>query len=267
MTGRVGSAPVSPAVTEDFSVTSFPFPSQSTLMETPPQTHDLSDLVDARVEPSRAGQTQTPTQPATQGFNGQIQKTVRNCDEGIGRYAALRPELFRQLLLVPKGWRIQYKRDPSKGDPSLPATITYHTAIVSELGGQPFNGIASIIKPETYADFHDFALLDQDGNGTMPSTDDATVEMRLAFLLEQLLDAMRVLAGGLPFIEREAKVLGLQTDTTALAELAIQLPVFPYWPKLKGMTRQDYEKIVSDEKPILDAARLALHRILLEVTG
>ena len=189
---------------------------------------------------------------------------LRLIDDAIGKYAALRPKLFQQVLSLknlPGGpWRIQYKRDPAKGDPSLPVKYSHFIAdMKADLKGGTLNGMAAVRKPETYADFHDFALLDPAGNGPADGSDAQAVELRLKFLLEELLKTMKALAGGLAWMEAHSRSLAV--DTMPLSRLALALPVFPYWQATKGMTQGDYDRIIAEEKPLLDEARLTLHRL------
>jgi hypothetical protein len=196
----------------------------------------------------------TPTAPSV----------LMDCESAIGKYVALRAELSRQLLLLPNGWRIKYKRDPAKGDPSLPVKVTHHTAIMSELGGQAFDGIATFAQPETFAPFHDFELFDPEGNPSKDGTEGATIQMRLAFLLAEMLETMKVLVGSLAKIEHEAISKRWATDTMPLSRLAEALPVFPYWPRTTDRSKNYFDGIIAEEKALVDDARLALRRLILE---
>ena len=134
--------------------------------------------------------------------------------------------------------------------------------MVNELAGQPFEGIATVAKPETWRAFHDFVLLDPADKGPPPGTTLAAVEMRLAFLLGELLEAVKVLAATLPAIQRQAGAAGLGVDTTALARLDLHLPVFPYWPRSPDqMSEADFDQVLADERPLLDDALLVLRRL------
>jgi hypothetical protein len=194
-----------------------------------------------------------------------LKNRIQECEQALRRYTEYRPALFRHLLLVPKGWRITYVRDPRKGDRSLPVKFTDHVSTDIKLEGLSLDCILNITIPENYAPF-DFALQDSQGNTTKPNTEAAVVEFQLEILLQKILDVMKVFAGNLPIIEQEAKARNLQTDTTALSRLNISLPVFPYWPTsnwptLSALTQAYCDKIIAEEKPLLDDARLILHRL------
>jgi hypothetical protein len=192
-------------------------------------------------------------------------EVIFHCGEAVKKHGALRPRLFDTLLLLPNGWAIRYKRVAAKGEPLLPAKVTHHTAILHELAGQPFNGIATVAQLETFAPFQDFEVLDPDGNRPIPETEPATVEMRLAFLLRELLENMKVLVGSLAIVESEAASHRWATDTTPLSRLAEALPVFPYWPRVNDRSRSYYDGILAEEKPLLNEALLALRRLSLDV--
>jgi hypothetical protein len=193
---------------------------------------------------------------------------ITSCADSIEKYAALRQELFRSLLELrelPGGpWRIQYKRDPAKGDTSIPTKVTHQTgAVTFKVEGQPFEGVGVIRQPETYAPFHDFALLNPENKRPEPETTPATSELRLEFLLQQMLDNMKVLARSLEDLQRLALSQKFEVDTTALARLAVHLPVFPYWVRTKGMTKADYDRTLAEERPHIQAALVTLHQLRL----
>jgi hypothetical protein len=189
------------------------------------------------------------------------------CIEAVKKYPALRTELFQQLMRLPSGWGIRYRRDSTQGEPLLPPRVTQHTATISELGGQPFEGIAAFTMLETYAPFSEFEVLSPDGKRATSGTEPAILEMRLGFLLRELLDNMKVLAGSLAIIEREKGLQRWSTDTTPLSHLAEELPVFPYWPKIDGRSQSFLDGILAEEKPRLDAARLSLRLLTVEIAG
>jgi predicted DNA-binding protein (UPF0251 family) len=186
------------------------------------------------------------------------------CTDAVRKYAALRTELFQQLMRLPSGWGLRYRRDSTQGEPLLPPRVTQHTATISELGGQPFEGIAAFTMLETYAPFSEFEVLSPDGKRATSGTEPAILEMRLGFLLRELLDNMKVLAGSLAIIEREAGPQRWSTDTTPLSHLAEELPVFPYWPKIDRRSKSYFDGILAEEKPRLDAARLSLRLLTVE---
>jgi hypothetical protein len=187
------------------------------------------------------------------------------CQEGIAKYAALRPELFRQLLSLkqqPGGpWRVQYKCDPSEGERELPVKFSHQTCTDIEFDGHAFNGIAVLRTPHAHEPFHDFTLLDSADNPPASGSEAGVNGMRLKFLLQQLLDTMKSLAGALMIIERHHDRAAV--DTVPLSRLALALPVFPYWPRIKGMEQADFDQIIANEKPLLNEALLTLHRLRL----
>ncbi len=197
---------------------------------------------------------------------------IRIADEAIGQYAALRAAIFRELVAMRAlgtGWKIQYERDPAEGDVTIPAKWTYHTTTGPIIiNGQVLNGIGRIKEPETYAPIKSFDFLDANDRTPEPESEAAAAESRLLFLLNATLGEVKALAGALPAIQHEAKQRNLTTDTESLARLDLQMPVFPYWPRApKEMTQADFDRILSDEKPLLDDARLTLHRVSIEATS
>jgi hypothetical protein len=192
------------------------------------------------------------------------------CAEAIEKYSILRPELFNELVVfgrLPGGpWRIQFKRDPLKGDSSISPRFSHHVGKISTEGDDlPFEGVGVIRTPETYAPFHDLTLLDPADKPPEAETDAEASQPRFEFLLHQLLENMKVLAKSLEEVQRLAMAEGLNVDTTPLTKLALHLPVFPYWVRTKGMTKADYDIILHDEKPLLEDALLALRRLKLEL--
>jgi hypothetical protein len=187
---------------------------------------------------------------------------ARAVSYALGQYSALRPALFRELATMPKGWQIQYRRDPAEGVAGVPVKWSHAVSTDFKVAGMELEaGVATIDTPETYAPFHDFKLLDADGTGATPGTVIEKTQMRLSLLLEKLLQAATLLAGGFAFIETQAPNIGARVDITPLSRLAVHLPVFPYWTTLRGMTQADWDGITAEEKPLLDDARVTLHRL------
>ncbi|MGC4033576.1 MAG: hypothetical protein QM754_17960 [Tepidisphaeraceae bacterium] len=189
----------------------------------------------------------------------------RKCDQSIREYRALREELFNQLQLLPKGWQVRYKRNPAKGDATLPVRTVYQTTTSFTLNSFPISGVAKIETPETYAPFSDFELVDPEGRSARPASEEHVVEARIEFLLNQLLIQVKSIVGAIHVIERGAKRRGLSSDVSPLSELWLRLPVFPYWPTLKAMTKEKWDAILEDEKRILEKACEAIHQLLVEL--
>lgn len=212
--------------------------------------------------PAGTGPAKVVTMSALQAF----QERVRACQNAIDGYAALRPAIFAELALVPKGWIVRFSRDPARGDPDLPVRWTQHVVTNFKIGNLPIEaGIATVHQPETYAPFSDFQILNPDGERLPADSEIGHVEMRLPLLLERMLEVMKVLAGTLRQIEHDAAALRLSTDTTSLSRLDLHLPSFPYWPY--DRKREERDQLIADEKPLLDAARLTLRRLSVEANA
>ncbi|HEX4796187.1 MAG TPA: hypothetical protein VH370_20525 [Humisphaera sp.] len=218
---------------------------------------------------SRMLRSDTSAQPTTQSVQidrEQFKIALRNCDESIGKYSALRSHLFNLLLDLKQQtdgpWKIQYKRDAALGDPTLPVRWTHAVSTDFKVEGlELIAGVAQIKQPETYAPFVEFELIGPEDSRPRKGSESERIQMRLSILLEQMLENMKVLVRSLAVIERLAPQLFAGINLAPISRLALTIPVFPYWPQVKGMTRADFDKVTADEKPLLDEVRLTLRRM------
>lgn len=202
-----------------------------------------------------------------------IYTTIRDTGDAVGKYAALRPELLRQVIAIreqPGGpWKIQYKRASDKADHSLPPKVTHHAITAGKVDLQTPEPLVIDVNAghmqqvDRYAPMESFAVLDALGNPPEPETQAKCIQFRIEFLLRELLAAVKAIVGGL--IQLEQVAIAFSIDATALSRLNLELPVFPYWPRISGVTQQDFDRLIADEKVLLDAAKLAMHRLEIEV--
>lgn len=193
-----------------------------------------------------------------------MQRMIFAVQTAIDKYRADRRALFGLFNNIPKGWKFQVKRDPAEGDPSIPPRLFHHrTTGAIKIGGKTFRGIATIDAPETYAPPQAVELIGPDGNRPTPKTPEDDLEYKLLILLRQMLENVKQLTLGLLWMEREPAKRGITADASALSRLYQALPYFPYWPYDRKIG-EGAETILSEEKPLLDDAMLALRRMAIE---
>jgi hypothetical protein len=215
----------------------------------------------------------------------ELVEAASQCLAFINQYGTAHAALVRQSLAmkdVPGGpWRGYFARDGGENG------IGYHLSgagIISEVDGRAvIKGSGILCADNPHAAFHDFRLIDPNGDPPSAGSEAEAEQVKYEFYLHRTRDMVEGLRAVLPTIE---SLHVEEVETVALTQMRLALPEPPYIPvqamthtvdattshglpatitattNRRGLPSDQWEQYLADEQALIEDARLVLHRLV-----